>query len=103
MCKNHIVNNLVEAYLKVHPNKKRDAEEIAEMDAKNKITSDMVRYLSLFLRIKLKHVRNLFVLKQFLLSFQPNSFLGVNKLMMKVLKMSNTLKLHIKKLVFKIL
>lgn len=42
VCKNHIVNNLVEAYLKVHPNKKRDAEEIAEMDAKNKITSDML-------------------------------------------------------------
>ncbi|XP_028410485.1 E3 ubiquitin-protein ligase CHFR-like [Dendronephthya gigantea] len=43
MSRNHIVNNLVDAYLKDHPDKKRDAEELAEMDARNKITEDMIR------------------------------------------------------------
>lgn len=41
--KNHLVNNLVEAFLKKHPGKARDEEELKELDNKNKITSDMVR------------------------------------------------------------
>ncbi|XP_056004862.1 E3 ubiquitin-protein ligase CHFR-like isoform X2 [Ostrea edulis] len=40
--KNHIVNNLIEAYLKEHPGKKRPEEEIKELDAKNKISRDML-------------------------------------------------------------
>ncbi|XP_050409381.1 E3 ubiquitin-protein ligase CHFR isoform X1 [Patella vulgata] len=40
--KNHIVNNLVEAYLKEHPDKKRPEEEIKELDSRNKITRDML-------------------------------------------------------------
>jgi E3 ubiquitin-protein ligase CHFR len=40
--KNHIVNNLIEAYLKQNPGKKRSDESIAELEAKNKITHDMV-------------------------------------------------------------
>ncbi|XP_067686122.1 E3 ubiquitin-protein ligase CHFR-like [Haliotis asinina] len=40
--KNHIVNNLVEAYLKEHPDRKRPEEDIKELDAKNKITRDML-------------------------------------------------------------
>ncbi|KAK7495546.1 hypothetical protein BaRGS_00013244 [Batillaria attramentaria] len=40
--KNHIVNNLVEAYLKEHPDKRRPEEDIKELDAKNKITRDML-------------------------------------------------------------
>ena len=43
--KNHIVNNLIEAYLKLNPNKKRSDESIAELEAKNKITHDMVKDL----------------------------------------------------------
>lgn len=40
--KNHIVNNLVEAYLRAHPERKRAAEDLKELDDKNKITRDMV-------------------------------------------------------------
>ncbi|XP_071848871.1 E3 ubiquitin-protein ligase CHFR-like [Apostichopus japonicus] len=40
--KNHIVNNLVEAYLKTHPDKKRSQEEIDQMNSINKITADTV-------------------------------------------------------------
>ena len=43
--KNHIVNNLVEAYFKEHPEKRRSEEDIKELEAKNKITKDMVGYL----------------------------------------------------------
>ena len=40
--KNHLVNNLVEAYLKANPKKKRPDDEIKELNEKNKITTDMV-------------------------------------------------------------
>ncbi|XP_076469271.1 E3 ubiquitin-protein ligase CHFR-like [Babylonia areolata] len=40
--KNHIVNNLVEAYLKEHPEKRRPEEDTKELDAKNKITRDQL-------------------------------------------------------------
>ena len=40
--KNHIVNNLIEAYLKNNPEKKRSKEEIDKLNAKNKINNDMV-------------------------------------------------------------
>ncbi|KAK7102542.1 E3 ubiquitin-protein ligase CHFR-like [Littorina saxatilis] len=40
--KNHIVNNLIEAYLKKHPEKKRLEDDLKELDAKNKITRDML-------------------------------------------------------------
>ncbi|CAG5123368.1 unnamed protein product, partial [Candidula unifasciata] len=40
--KNHIVNNLVEAYLKGKPDKKRLEADIKELDSKNKITRDML-------------------------------------------------------------
>ncbi len=43
--KNHIVNNLVEAYFKQHPEKKRPEEDLKELDEKNKITRDMVRHI----------------------------------------------------------
>jgi len=39
---NHMVGNLVEAYLKLHPDKQRDEDDIQEMEAKNKITHDML-------------------------------------------------------------
>jgi E3 ubiquitin-protein ligase CHFR len=42
LSKNHIVNNLVDAYLKAHPEKKRSDDELREMDARNKITEDML-------------------------------------------------------------
>ena len=41
--KNHIVNNLVAAYLKEHPEKRRPEEDIKELDEKNKIQSAVVR------------------------------------------------------------
>ena len=44
--KNHIVNNLIEAYLRANPEKKRPEEDIKELDAKNKIAKDMVRSLT---------------------------------------------------------
>ncbi|XP_062619679.1 E3 ubiquitin-protein ligase CHFR-like [Saccostrea cucullata] len=40
--KNHIVNNLIEAYLKEHPEKKRSEEDIKELEAKNTISRDML-------------------------------------------------------------
>lgn len=49
--KNHIVNNLVDAYLRANPDKKRDPEDLQDLDARNKITHDMVKKalpLSLF-------------------------------------------------------
>ncbi|XP_077996064.1 E3 ubiquitin-protein ligase CHFR-like [Glandiceps talaboti] len=41
--RNHIINNLIEAYLKEHPEKKRSDEEIKELNSKNKITDDMIQ------------------------------------------------------------
>nr|XP_021483858.1 E3 ubiquitin-protein ligase CHFR-like isoform X1 [Meriones unguiculatus] len=43
ICKNHILNNLVEAYLIQHPDKSRSKEDVKNMDAKNKITQDMLQ------------------------------------------------------------
>ncbi|XP_013915624.1 PREDICTED: uncharacterized protein LOC106544012 [Thamnophis sirtalis] len=43
ICKNHILNNLVEAYLIQHPDKCRSEEDIRSMDARNKITQDMLQ------------------------------------------------------------
>ncbi|CAL1535415.1 unnamed protein product [Lymnaea stagnalis] len=40
--KNHIVNNLVEAYLKVKPERMRPEEDIQALDTKNKITREML-------------------------------------------------------------
>lgn len=39
--KNHILNNLVEAYLLQHPEKSRSEEDRKSMDSRNKITQDM--------------------------------------------------------------
>lgn len=39
--KNHILNNLVEAYLLHHPEKSRSEEDRKSMDSRNKITQDM--------------------------------------------------------------
>ncbi|KAF0033638.1 hypothetical protein F2P81_013704 [Scophthalmus maximus] len=41
--KNHILNNLVEAYLIQHPEKCRSEEDLKSMDSKNKITQDMLQ------------------------------------------------------------
>eukprot|EP00051_Salpingoeca_urceolata_P018328 m.256554 g.256554 ORF g.256554 m.256554 type:complete len:524 (-) comp19172_c2_seq8:35-1606(-) len=38
--RNHMLRNLVEAFLKEHPAKRRPADEIAELDAKNKIKEE---------------------------------------------------------------
>ncbi|XP_073864605.1 E3 ubiquitin-protein ligase CHFR isoform X10 [Macaca fascicularis] len=43
ICKNHILNNLVEAYLTQHPDKSRSEEDVQSMDARNKITQDMLQ------------------------------------------------------------
>ncbi|XP_056677934.1 E3 ubiquitin-protein ligase CHFR isoform X3 [Monodelphis domestica] len=43
ICKNHILNNLVEAYLIQHPEKCRNEEDVRSMDARNKITQDMLQ------------------------------------------------------------
>ncbi|NXU82642.1 CHFR ligase, partial [Xiphorhynchus elegans] len=47
ICKNHILNNLVEAYLIQHPgklnNKCRNEDDVRSMDARNKITQDMLQ------------------------------------------------------------
>ncbi|XP_034953744.2 E3 ubiquitin-protein ligase CHFR isoform X1 [Zootoca vivipara] len=43
ICKNHILNNLVEAYLIQHPDKCRSEEDVRSMDARNKITQDMLQ------------------------------------------------------------
>lgn len=41
--KNHILNNLVEAYLIQHPEKCRSQEDLKSMDGRNKITQDMLQ------------------------------------------------------------
>ncbi|XP_054466538.1 E3 ubiquitin-protein ligase CHFR [Anoplopoma fimbria] len=41
--KNHILNNLVEAYLNQHPEKNRSDEDLKSMDSRNKITQDMLQ------------------------------------------------------------
>ncbi|KAJ8263430.1 hypothetical protein COCON_G00158870 [Conger conger] len=41
--KNHILNNLVEAYLLQHPEKSRSEEDRKSMDKRNKITQDMLQ------------------------------------------------------------
>ena len=38
------MNNLIEAFLTSHPDKKRNKEDIDELNGKNKITHDMVSY-----------------------------------------------------------
>ncbi|XP_061585739.1 E3 ubiquitin-protein ligase CHFR [Cololabis saira] len=43
ICKNHILNNLVEAYLIQHPEKCRSEEDVKSMDSRNKITQDMLQ------------------------------------------------------------
>uniref|UniRef100_A0A3Q3K5P1 RING-type domain-containing protein n=1 Tax=Monopterus albus TaxID=43700 RepID=A0A3Q3K5P1_MONAL len=43
ICKNHILNNLVEAYLLQHPEKCRSEEDLKSMDSRNKITQDMLQ------------------------------------------------------------
>ncbi|XP_016058639.1 PREDICTED: E3 ubiquitin-protein ligase CHFR-like isoform X2 [Miniopterus natalensis] len=43
ICKNHILNNLVEAYLLQHPDKSRSEEDVQSMAARNKITQDMLQ------------------------------------------------------------
>uniref|UniRef100_A0A8D2BPD4 E3 ubiquitin-protein ligase CHFR n=1 Tax=Sus scrofa TaxID=9823 RepID=A0A8D2BPD4_PIG len=43
ICKNHILNNLVEAYLLQHPDKGRSEEDVRSMAARNKITQDMLQ------------------------------------------------------------
>ena len=40
--KNHIVNNLINAYLKANPDKRRPEDELKELDSKNKITKEIV-------------------------------------------------------------
>ena len=37
-----MVNNLVDAYLRANPEKRRPEEDLKELDDKNKITKDMV-------------------------------------------------------------
>ncbi|XP_056602745.1 E3 ubiquitin-protein ligase CHFR isoform X2 [Triplophysa dalaica] len=41
--KNHMLNNLVEAYLLQHPEKSRSEDDLRSMDARNKITQDMLQ------------------------------------------------------------
>ncbi|KAK2902450.1 E3 ubiquitin-protein ligase CHFR isoform X1 [Channa argus] len=43
ICKNHILNNLVEAYLNQHPEKCRSEEDLKSMDSRNRITQDMLQ------------------------------------------------------------
>ncbi|KFZ50333.1 E3 ubiquitin-protein ligase CHFR, partial [Podiceps cristatus] len=43
ICKNHILNNLVEAYLIQHPGKLNRVYDVRSMDARNKITQDMLQ------------------------------------------------------------
>ena len=40
--KNHLLNNLVEVFLKANPNKRRSSETLKELDEKNKIGTDTV-------------------------------------------------------------
>ena len=46
--RNHIVNNLVEVYLKKHPDRRRPMDELKELDAKNKVKAEIVRSFNLF-------------------------------------------------------
>ncbi|CAJ1068166.1 E3 ubiquitin-protein ligase CHFR [Xyrichtys novacula] len=41
--KNHVLNNLVEAYLLQHPEKCRSEEDLMSMESRNKITQDMLQ------------------------------------------------------------
>lgn len=41
-----MVNNVVEKYLLMHPDKKRPPEEYKEMDSKNKIKGDAIIFKS---------------------------------------------------------
>lgn len=41
VAKNHTVNNLVNAYLKMHPEKRRDKEDLEELDKKNVISKGL--------------------------------------------------------------
>ncbi|XP_065745980.1 E3 ubiquitin-protein ligase CHFR isoform X3 [Phocoena phocoena] len=43
ICKNHILNNLVEAYLLQHPDKRRSEEDVRSMATRNRITQDMLQ------------------------------------------------------------
>uniref|UniRef100_A0A8C8DMA0 E3 ubiquitin-protein ligase CHFR n=1 Tax=Oryzias sinensis TaxID=183150 RepID=A0A8C8DMA0_9TELE len=43
ICKNHFLNNLVEAYLTQHPEKCRSEEDLKSMDSRNRITQDMLQ------------------------------------------------------------
>ncbi|XP_016001511.2 E3 ubiquitin-protein ligase CHFR isoform X3 [Rousettus aegyptiacus] len=43
ICKNHILNNLVEAYLLQHPDKSRSEDDVRSMAARNRITQDMLQ------------------------------------------------------------
>ena len=40
--RNHIINNLVDAYVRQHPDKKRSDEDIKDLNEKNKITKEML-------------------------------------------------------------
>ena len=42
--KNHIVNNIIEVYLRNNPDKKRSEEELKKLDEKTKITDEMVKF-----------------------------------------------------------
>nr|XP_061804424.1 E3 ubiquitin-protein ligase CHFR-like [Nerophis lumbriciformis] len=44
--KNHILNNLVEAYLTEHPEKSRSEEDMKSMDSRNKIKQDILQPVS---------------------------------------------------------
>ncbi len=55
--KNHIVNNLVDAYLRSNPDKKRPEEDLKELDDKNKITKDMVRYVHVDLHVHISETQ----------------------------------------------
>jgi E3 ubiquitin-protein ligase CHFR len=50
--KNHILNNLIDAYLKKNPIKKRSDLDIQQLDSKNKITNDMVLTIDLYSILK---------------------------------------------------
>ena len=39
--KNHMINNLVGAYLRANPSKKRPEEDLKELDSRNKVKTDM--------------------------------------------------------------
>lgn len=41
--RNHTLHNIIEKFLKDNPSRKRSAEELAEMDAKDKITDESLR------------------------------------------------------------